>query len=118
MKASDKDAAGDWNKEGYEIRLAHHTMNRKYPIRTITYQAHDSSGNPVGHFHFTHDSKTDTLTPTIITVFDESARRKGLASAAYARAEADTGKIISKGKVQSPEAKALWSQPNRPFGKG
>jgi GNAT superfamily N-acetyltransferase len=115
-KPMEKGLKGDWKKEGYKIHQAQNTMNRKYPIRVVTYQAHDKDGNAAGHYHFVHDHKTDTLIPHTITTFKDH-QRKGLASAAYAQAERDTGKKIARGKVQSDDAKSLWSQSDRPFGK-
>lgn len=44
-------------------------------------------------------------------------RRKGLATAMYQMAEGKTGKSIKPDTSRSEDAKALWSQKNRPFGK-
>jgi GNAT superfamily N-acetyltransferase len=51
---------------------------------------------------------------------DEAYRRRGIANALYVFAEKVTGRILFnwwKGKGDQTElAKALWAQPNRPFG--
>jgi GNAT superfamily N-acetyltransferase len=51
---------------------------------------------------------------------DPSHQRKGIATAVYVFAETVLGKPLSNfwgsDHKQTPEAKALWAQPNRPFG--
>jgi hypothetical protein len=51
---------------------------------------------------------------------DIDHRRRGLGNAIYVFAEKVAGKVLHNlwagDPHQSPEAKALWAQPNRPFG--
>lgn len=56
------------------------------------------------------------LQTDVVSVRPEHQRR-GLAGAMYALAERVTGKKMKPGYSQSPEAEALWADPNRQFGK-
>jgi hypothetical protein len=44
-------------------------------------------------------------------------RRQGIATAMYTHAEKASGKKLKPSHDQTSDAKALWNQPNRPFGK-
>jgi ADP-ribose pyrophosphatase YjhB (NUDIX family)/GNAT superfamily N-acetyltransferase len=46
-----------------------------------------------------------------------SHQRKGLATELYLKAQNFLGKPVKPDTAQSSDAKALWNQPNRPFGK-
>lgn len=48
---------------------------------------------------------------------EEQYRRKGLATAMYSLAEKLSGYRIIPNQNNSIDAKAVWNQPNRPFGK-
>lgn len=99
---------GDWKKEGYKI-------GHKIDGDTITVSAH-KDGKQVGELYAgkstAHRGKLKALNLTV----DSKHRRKGLATSMYNLAEKQMGQSFVEG-VQSANAKKLWSQPNRPFGK-
>jgi len=110
-----KGQQGDWKKEGYKVSIDHDsTWSPKRGVTEFHVVAHTPMGKPAGRYTFLHDglnlrvsnSNTDSL-----------HQRKGLASEAYHLIEHHTGLKVQPDKRQSPEAEALWSQPNRPFGK-
>lgn len=106
-----KGLAGDWEKEGYTLKV-----NNKDPEAITITAHHPKDSSVVGRYHF-------AVTPWDLEVSDSTTwpdhQRKGLASAAYALAEKHTGKKIDKNPegLMSMEAKGLWSQKNRKFGK-
>ena len=111
----DKGAKGDWQKEGYRLSHDNFAMDsgkgREHHV-----SAHDKSGKLVGHYVFNaHNHKPGQL-------FIESSethpshQRKGLATAAYKLAEEKANAKITP-DVQTDDAKALWANPNRSFGK-
>lgn len=109
----EKGARGDWKKEGY--KLSHRI--KKSPMTgnpVIFVDAHSPTGEIVGKYRF--DNSASDLYPILSETHPEH-QRKGLASAAYSYIQAKTKKKISPSSSQTSEAKALWSQPNRPFGK-
>ena len=114
----DKGAKGDWQKEGYTIE---HFIDKDgfHNVR-----AYDKNSNPVGYASFSYDYVPDE-TGTRLTSGDlrgwdvkihPDHQRKGLATAMYKLAEKNSGKKVIQGGT-TPEGSALWSQPNRPFGK-
>jgi len=76
----------------------------------------------VGRAYFKFDQDGDELVPfdtydTAVEV-DEKYRRLGIANKMYELAEKLTSKNLVGGGEQSKDASALWSQKNRPWGKG
>lgn len=63
------------------------------------------------------DTHENRLYPLSVNV-SAAHRRKGLATAMYQFAEKKTGLAIGPSPEQSSAGKALWEQPNRPFGTG
>lgn len=128
----EKGLNGDWEKEGYTIakepKLADkiedlwwdeehpHFNNPDYkPDLVNVIHAKDKDGNIVGHFQYEGNK---VLNPRHV-IISSLHQRKGLATAMYTLAEkAHEGKVVHGG-IQSPQAKALWNQPNRKekFGK-
>jgi hypothetical protein len=115
---------GDWNQEGYS--LVYHkpdvqTFRGKHDITHHKVTAHDHQGNLVGSYYFSEwpeESEHKGLLHVTFAKTHPLHQRKGLASAAYKEIEKQTGKKLhSDVGNRSEEAKALWSQPNRAFGK-
>jgi hypothetical protein len=111
----EKGAQGDWKKEGYTFAHYHNPEIDQHRIKAFA-----SSGEVVGSFIF--ENNNGKWMATSIQV-KEPHRRKGLASAALSLFESKTGNKLYPHtdrfgeSKQSPDAKALWAQPNRPFGK-
>jgi GNAT superfamily N-acetyltransferase len=101
----------NWKKEGYQFNYAHENWESG-PVHSV--MVNDKSGEKAAHFRFAHD-KDGTFSAFSSHVYPEH-RRKGIATEAYRLVEEKSGHKISPG-VTSSEADALWSQPNRPFGK-
>lgn len=117
---------GDWKKEGYKIFYGKpysdhlgtvHTIHVIPPkVKNFNPEIDDGAAwfqiNELNHpKHGRHLQVSDAQ------VLPEH-RRKGIASAVYKKVQKDTGlKIIPFQDEQTEDAKALWSQPNRPFGK-
>lgn len=124
-KDLEKGLKGDWEKEGYKIS---HSIklnpkvdpNNKWDDHdhTITVFAHDNQGNFVGKAPFFFHPKQSSIVP-VGTQVHEDHRRKGLATAMYRYAEKIMEKPILSDNPggRTKDAEALWSQPNRPFGK-
>ena len=115
-----KGARGDWKQEGYEISHIKGLNNgkkfaEKLGINRVAIQGDDNvfaikDGKYVGHASFVRNRPID------LKVKPEH-QRKGIASAMYAEQESRSGSKIKSSGIQTPDAKALWSQPNRPFAK-
>jgi hypothetical protein len=114
----DKGANGNWQKEGYTFSHKKGMSALEPERHEITIYAHDRNGQKVGSYTFTHHPDYETMSPEGSSTHKEH-QRKGLASAAYSLAEDITGKTIhiDSGTSQSKDAKALWTNPNRSFGK-
>jgi hypothetical protein len=115
----EKGLKGDWQKEGY--KLDHKaSKSRFFPNKTeIEVKASTSDGKPAGLyiFSFHNDPKQAKLTPDKVHTYG-AHQRKGLANAAYKMAEQLSGlKMEVVQGMQSQDAKSLWAQPNKPFGK-
>jgi GNAT superfamily N-acetyltransferase len=121
----DKGQNGDWQKEGFKLSYHPHKHDESY----FEIHAHDKNGKKVGEAQFQHHENGKNIrsydegipfedAPVAVKV-DQEHRRKGLGSAMYSHAEQVTGKKLKNiGKNKRTESgKALWSQPNRPFGK-
>ena len=109
----EKGLNGDWEKEGYSLNYKM-DGNKTSSLHTVI--AKDKEGNVVGAY------KIGAPMAGGLVVFDSKTHpdhtRKGLASSAYALVEQKTGKKLKPlESEQSEDAKALWNQPNRPFGK-
>ena len=116
----DKSANGDWQKEGYTLK---HEQS-KHPSKIFpSYQASHKvtaiapDGSVAGRYIVHHHVQSNTLIPNNIETKPEH-QRKGLASAAYRHIEKITGgKFQTFPEEQTSDGKALWSNPNRSFGK-
>lgn len=114
---------GNWQEEG--VKFFHEPgkifeLNGKPDSQFHTIKAVDQDGNVVARFDFDHVQ--DPTMGEHINVRSASvhplSRRTGIASEAYRQIESITGaKIRSSPSNQSDDAKALWSNPNRVFGK-
>jgi hypothetical protein len=82
-------------------------------LRGIT--AHDADGKPVGFVYAKYDPDTNTLHVSQSQVLDPHGR-KGLGNWMYHQLEENTGATIMPVRDQSETARALWAQPDRPFG--
>jgi len=105
----DKGAKGDWEKEGYNI-------SHKIDKDKIYVFAHDKNQNKAGQVTFIDKGNYIKNAPAHIAWVGEPHQRKGIATAMYQHAEKITGKKTKRG-MTTGEGPALWSQPNRPFGK-
>lgn len=114
-----KGEKGDWKKEGYT--LEHATPQKDTGGKFHTIHATDSKGDEAGKYEFfEHDNHSvhgPSLTVQHATTYGNH-KRKGLASAAYKHIENKTGKkIIRTTDDQSKDAKKLWANKGRKFGK-
>jgi GNAT superfamily N-acetyltransferase len=119
----EKGKHGDWEREGYTL---HHTGFTDDKDRTVA--AHAPDGSRVGEALIDWHPDGNHIFASFVRV-DKDHRRKGLATAMYRLAEGLTGaKMIPSSEIPreqkegvvgslSAQGKALWSQPNRPFGK-
>jgi len=111
----EKGARGDWKSEGYRVSFEQESSKNPY-AGLGRFIAHDSQGNQVGYLAlYPHRSKANEMVGAV--KIEEQHRRKGLASHMYSVAEKTLGKKINPDINNSPDAKALWNQPKRPFGK-
>lgn len=110
---------GDWKKEGYTF--SHQPGKDWGDSKYHTILAHDSNGDVVGHFDFDHLKATPGMEEHVnvrSASVNPTHRRLGLASEAYRQIENITGaKIKASPGNQSDDAKALWAQPKKAFGK-
>jgi hypothetical protein len=112
----EKGQNGDWQKEGYTV----HTIDPESMDPSDktdlaeTVIARSPMGNEVARLNLGVLSN-GTAYPRLMSV-DKYHQRKGLASAMYAHAEKHFGVKMTPGN-RSDDARALWNQPNRPFGK-
>ena len=118
----EKGLKGDWQKENsYEFNIdedeAYDSINKVPYQRLIVRAEHyptETTSNDIGYAAFRHTP--DGLVPDEVSVHKDH-RRKGIANEMYRLAEEHSGLQIQRSDRQSRDAKALWSQPNRPFGK-
>lgn len=91
-----------------------------YPFhkRAFTVTVHDSSDEEVGHaeiYHHALDPSGPKMMCSDVLVQPEH-QRKGLATRMYQHAEKISGRTLHPYPEQHDDGKALWAQPNRPFG--
>lgn len=80
-------------------------------------RAYDSTGQRVGSLFFGPTARhLDDEISGSVQVHPQH-RRKGIATAMYVLAEKVSGKRFVPDTYQTPSGRALWDQPNRPFGK-
>lgn len=109
----EKGLKGDWQKEGYTLQHEEGKFGNKRTHKIIAYK----DGKKVGSANFVHGYDDKTINPSYVNV-DKDHRRKGLATAMYNLAEEKSNrKVLEIPLLQSGDAKKLWSQPDRPFGK-
>lgn len=109
----DKGLKGDWQKEG--MKFDHNFSSDK---KELIVHAFDNNGKEAGRYHFSVPYEGHWKMHVEEAHTHPDHRRKGLATAAYQIAEkVMNGKITPTGNQQTESAKALWSQPNRLFGK-
>jgi predicted GNAT family acetyltransferase len=116
----EKGINGDWKKDpNYTFHhtdmpdsdelVGHHNIDVRYknkPIASLRYFRQSDFG----------DDQIPYLIPAQTNVSPKH-QRKGLASAMYSYAEKIHKLKMRPSSNQTPQAEALWSQPNRPFGK-
>jgi 8-oxo-dGTP pyrophosphatase MutT (NUDIX family)/GNAT superfamily N-acetyltransferase len=117
---------GDWKKEGYEIWASPNPIFDEDgeevdddPNSFTVYAQHPKHGD-VGTARFRiHRGELipdDSDGDNAVSV-DENHQRKGLASGMYQEAENFSGMRVRPSSWQTEPGKALWNQPNAPFGK-
>lgn len=85
--------------------------------RDLGIVAKNESGEVVGRTILRRDEAGGLKThPYEQTQVNADFQRKGIASAMYAYAERETGLTMRPGDSQTPNARALWENPDRPFG--
>jgi hypothetical protein len=121
---------GDWQTEGYrfeETKSVPNMVGRKgdkiLDGITHTIKAIAPDGTEAGSFEF-YENKLGGATGLIGingAYVKEPHKRKGLASAAYQMIEQQTGGVLDPQEqvkdAQTEDAKGLWAQADRPFGK-
>lgn len=108
----EKGLKGDWQKEGY--RLVYNKDPNEDVLHHITAYAPDNK--IAGRYSFVFHGKDTNIYPYDSMTHDEH-KRKGLANTAYKLIENKLNSKVMSSSDQSKDAKALWSQANRPFGK-
>jgi GNAT superfamily N-acetyltransferase len=128
----EKGLKGDWKKEGYTFHKEPHLVdlntdlfwNEDHPdFNDENYSpelahivvAKTKDGEHVGEFSY-EGNDNSFLHPRNVKVYNEH-RRKGIASGMYQFAEKLHNSKIAPTAPQTADGKALWNQPNRPFGK-
>ena len=96
--------------------IEYHIEEQKYGRRELVVKAvHGEQIVAEANFE---DDGSDAWNQNVRT--DKSYQRQGIANAMYVFAEKIFGKSLynfwAGDDKQSPEARALWAQPNRPFG--
>jgi 8-oxo-dGTP pyrophosphatase MutT (NUDIX family)/GNAT superfamily N-acetyltransferase len=80
--------------------------------------AHDHLGNEVGHAEVYHHDVPPLRGMMVSDVaVHPDHQRRGIATAMYRLAEEHGGDVLHPYPEQYDDGKALWAQPNRPFGK-
>lgn len=110
---------GDWKSEEYdfehEVSPQEHIVPSDYDPKKHAFTIVASkNGQTAATAHFSHAGQHIVPDQTDV---EPGHRRKGLASEIYRQAEHLAGKKIKPSTDQTSDAKALWSQPSRPFGK-
>ena len=119
----EKGQKGDWKKEGYTISHEVYDEHPDYGCPMLIVSAHHPKHGEVADAHIQlgpneDENRASPENPIPMSTNVRSAfRRKGIATAMYEHAERVLGRKIARGSEQSDDAKALWSQPSRPFGK-
>ena len=108
----EKGLRGDWQKEGYTLHHDEHEVSPNEYVPAVI--ARDKKGHQVAHLAY-EPMNVNSLYPRHVNV-DQEHQRKGIASAMYSFAENKHGKKFESGN-RTDQSKALWDQPNRPFGK-
>lgn len=109
----EKGQNGDWQKEGYQIR---HEKPYKNKGRMESISVVSLNGVDVARFKFAYSKKNNQLNVLAAEVHPDH-QRKGIATAVYSQIEKKTNLKLTPTLSQTQDAKALWAQPNRPFGK-
>jgi hypothetical protein len=114
----EKGAKGDWQKGGYSIHIE--PIDKQSNPKSDTFFAIARLGShEIGRCMIGHHSDGAHIMPFTSEVHPDH-QRKGLATAMYKEAERVSGKTLipeSDGQQQTDDAKALWNQKDRPFGK-
>ena len=99
-------------QQGYDVKEGKAGLGHDFSI-----EAHHPEHGLVGKATFKANSTGTKLIPVHVAVKPEH-QRKGLGNAMYAHAEKiyETP-IVNKATHQTPAAQAMWSSPNRSFGK-
>jgi GNAT superfamily N-acetyltransferase len=109
----EKGLKGDWQKEGYVIKRKE-GPNKAGLENAYTLIAKSPNGDIVGEASFAIHPDGENI--IVSSAIHPDHRRKGLATEMYKMAEKEFNLKIKR-TSQTPDAKSLWAQPNRPFGK-
>ena len=109
----EKGLRGDWQKEGYQIR---HEKPYKNKGRMESISVVSLDGVDVARFKFAYSKANNELNVLAADVHPDH-QRKGIATAVYNQMESKTNLKLTPTSSQTQDARALWNQPNRPFGK-
>lgn len=97
--------------EGYDFRA---TVDDPLGRPQVMVKAYDPTGLRVGFSTFV-GNRHGNLYPEWAGV-DDAHQGRGVASAMYALAERETGRVLSPARSQTALAKRMWADPRRPFG--
>lgn len=110
-----KGLRGDWRNEGYTFNVIHHEDHPKFGGEAVEVQAYHPQHGHVGGT-LVRIGEEGEWTPSMTEVLPKH-RRKGLANEMYRLAEERLGESLSPDYSQTKDARKLWAQPSRPFGK-
>jgi ribosomal protein S18 acetylase RimI-like enzyme len=119
----EKGKKGDWKNEGYRLEHEVHPASTPHSYEEHYISAYSPAGERVGFVNITASAPIDAergherYGTAHGTKVHPDHRRKGIANAMYSLFEQKTGMKLRPDEDQSEDAKTLWSQPNRPFGK-
>ncbi len=105
-------ARGDWTRDGYTI---HHS--RAAGSHSFVRVEARLGDKVVGELDAGHSTAYPGFARAVNITVHPQHRRRGLATAMYQRAEQVLGAKFVPGTSQTKQARALWDQEERPFGK-
>lgn len=110
---------GNYKEEGYEIKIGEPFFAKdgtEYVVDVFSPNGEEAAYFRLCHW-FNHPVHGEILHIMEAEVYT-AHRRKGIATAVYSLMEEHTGVFVhQESDQQSDEAKALWTQPGRAFGK-
>jgi len=115
LKTIEKGEKGDWKREGYKFKVINYEDHPHFGGESLEIQAHHPTDGHIGGT-LIRTGEWGDYEPSMTEIKPEH-RRKGLATEMYRIAEKHLGYKLQPNSHQSKDAKKLWSQPNRSFGK-